>query len=62
MEIVKTIARLICVSIPIVWGIDLIVWYKTGKREEEFSALSCILMFLGAIACLSQVFDLIGLE
>jgi hypothetical protein len=62
MAIVRTIAQIISVLIPIVWGTYLIVWYKTGKREEELSALSCILMFLGAIFCLSQVLNLIGLE
>ena len=62
MAIVRTIAQIISVLIPIVWGTCLIVWHKTGKREEELSTLSCILMFIGAISCLSQVLNLIGLE
>ena len=61
---IKTISQIICVLIPIVWGFCF--WMYKEKKKDKFEAitlwLSFSLLLIGIISCISQGFNLIGLE
>lgn len=61
---IKTIAQIISVLMPIVWGFCL--WMYKEKKKDKFETitlwLSFSLLLIGIVACLSQGLDLIGLE